>query len=215
MRNWIRSLTGRLTLKLKSIKSSCRLHLTLEPDLVPLFFQFLQRGVVVEARIDCAIRTFLCDQLGLDPEYLDGRIQTLFLDGKSVDDLDSPILKQGSVLSLSAAMPGLLGAVLRRGSHYAAMRAQLSHKGEPTSVPDREGKIVLKLFNLLTRELGPIVLKRGIWIEGKDLGELFSARSDRFRAGCLAARIDGDRVNPDNLADIEWGDGMVFLWLQD
>ena len=196
------------------MKSSCHLHLTLGPDLVPLFFQFLQRGVVVEARIDCGIKNFLCDQLGLDPEYLDGRIQTLFLDGKSVDNLDSPILTQGSVLSLSAAMPGLLGAVLRRGSRYAAMRTQMAHKEEPISAPDREGTIVLKLFNLLTGELGPKVLKRGIWIEGKDLGELFSARSDRFRAGCLVARIDGDRVNPDNLADIEWGDGMVFLQMQ-
>ena len=196
------------------MKQSCHLNLTLESDSVPLFFQFLQRGVVVEARIDCAIRAFLCDQLGLDPDYVDRRIQTLFLDGKSVDDLDSPILKQGSVLSLSAAMPGLLGAVLRRGSRYAAMRTQIAHKGEPTSVPDREGTIVLKLFNLLTRELGPIVLKRGIWIEGKDLGEFFSARSDRFRAGCLMAQIDGDRIDPDNLTHIDWGDEKIFLQIQ-
>jgi hypothetical protein len=169
----------------------------------------------MDAKIGCSVRTFLCDQIGLDSEYLERRIQTLFLDGKSVDDIDSAILRQGSVLSLSAAMPGLLGAVLRKESPYAVMRTQISYERERSSTPCSEGTIVLKIFNLLTGELGPIVLKRGIWIEGKNLGEFFRAQSARLRAGCLMAQIDGDKVAPDNLVDIEWGDGMIFLRLQD
>jgi hypothetical protein len=197
------------------MKSTCHLVLTLDPDVVPLFFQFLQRGVAVEAGLGGSVRTFLCEQLGLDPDYVDRRIQTVFLDGKTVDDLDAAILNQGSVLSLSAALPGLLGAVLRKGSHYGAMRAQISYRKETAASPCRKGHVILKLFNLLTGELGPTLFKRGLCVKGKDLGEFFKERSDRFWAGCRMARIDEDNVETNKLADIDWGDGMVLLQFQD
>jgi len=196
------------------MESTCHLVLTLDPDVVPLFSQFLQRGVAVAAELGCSVRTFLCEQLGLDPDYVDNRIQTVFLDGKSVDDLDAAILNQGSVLSLSAALPGLLGAVLRKGSHYGAMRSQISYRKEAAASPRRKGHVILKLFNLLTGELGPALFKRGLSVKGKDLGEFFKKQSDRFWSGCRMARIDGERVEAHKLAHIDWGDRKVCLQFQ-
>ncbi len=81
-----------------------------EQSRMALLFPALQRGVLVKARLGESIRSLLCKQFGLDPDYVKNRIQTAFLDGKPVDDFDSAIVREGSVLTLSGAMPGLAGA---------------------------------------------------------------------------------------------------------
>lgn len=53
--------------------------------------------------------------LGLPHFYVEERIQTLLLNGLAVDDPDTAVLESGARLALSAAMPGVLGATLRRG----------------------------------------------------------------------------------------------------
>lgn len=191
------------------------LCLTLESDLIPRFFQFLQQGFMVEANTGCDIKTLLCDQLGLNPEYLEKRIQTIFLDGSPVDDVNTAMIKHGSTLALSAAMPGLLGATLRKGSYYATMRSQISYGETARPTPTREGIVILKFFNLLIRELGPIFLKKGVWIKGKDLEDFFRRQSDRFWSKCKEARVDGERIDLERLADLDWTEKQVFLQVQD
>ena len=64
-------------------------------------------------------------------------------------------------LALSAAMPGLVGATLRRGGTYAAMRAAITRAAERGAAAAREEPLVrVKLFNLLIDELGPLLLAR-------------------------------------------------------
>jgi len=75
----------------------------------------LQQGFLLKAQVGCSMKRFLIEGIGLSPEYIAERIQTIFLDGSPVDDLDSAIIKDGSHLALSAAMPGLVGAAMRRG----------------------------------------------------------------------------------------------------
>jgi len=106
-----------------------RLHLTLRADWIPLFFSLLQKGFMLEVKVGCSVRSLLLDQMGLSAEYIERRIQTLFVDSKPVDDLDRVAIRDGSTLALSSAMPGLLGATLRRGGYYAAMRSQITHRG--------------------------------------------------------------------------------------
>jgi hypothetical protein len=55
----------------------------------------------------------LCDQFQVETDYLENRIKTIFLDGKPVDDEDKAVLKNGSTLALSAAMPGLVDSTFR------------------------------------------------------------------------------------------------------
>jgi hypothetical protein len=74
------------------------LDLVLEAEKVQDFFPLLQRGFMFKARVDCSIKTLLCEQVGLKPEYVEDRIKTIFLDGKAVDDIDSAIIKDGSTL---------------------------------------------------------------------------------------------------------------------
>ena len=165
----------------------------------------------MKAQLGCSVKTLLCRQLGLSPEYVEKRIQTIFLDGRPVDDVNSAIVEDGSTLALSAAMPGLAGATLRKGGYYAPMRSQISYREVTTSKPLEEGMVLLKLFNLPLRELGPTFLKRGVWIKGKDLSDFFERQPDDFRAGCHMAQLGGKDLDVAELLEKKWTDEDVFL----
>ena len=191
--------------------STTKLCLCLEDDLIPRFFLLLQQGFMVKVQVGSSIKSLLCQQFGLSPEYVENRIQTIFLDGKPVDNVDSATVKQGSTVALSAALPGLVGATLRRGGYYAPMRSQISHREEASPEPHHEGMIFLKLFNMLLKELGPSFLKRGIWIKGKDLSDFFKRQPDDFWARCKGAKLDGEKIDLKTLKEINWADRHVFL----
>ena len=194
--------------------SPSELCLYLDERLIPSFFYLLQLGFMVKVQAGCSIKTFLCEQLGLSPEYVEKRIQTLFMDGKPVDDIDSAIVKDGSTLALSAAMPGFVGAVLRKGGYYASMRSTISYREEREFEPPQEATVSLKLFNILLREIGPTFLKKGLWIQGKDLEDFIKRQSDDFWAGCKKATVDGKEADLKKLSESKWTDREVFLQLR-
>jgi hypothetical protein len=196
---------------LSSFPCTTKLSICLEGALVPSFFQLLQQGFAVKAQAGCSVKTLLCQQLGLSQEYLEERIQTIFLDGRPVDDVNSAIIEHGSTLALSAAMPGLAGATLRKGGYYAPMRSQISYRQVTTSKPLQEGMIFLKLFNLVLKELGPTFLKQGVWINGKDLSDFFKRQPDNFWAGCHMAQLGGKDLDVAELLEVKWADREVFL----
>lgn len=160
------------------------------------------------------MNSLLCEQLGLGPEYVERRIKTLLLDGKPVDDINSAIIRDGSTLALSAAMPGLAGAVLRRGGYYASMRSTISHREETEAERPHDGTVSLKLFNILLREIGPAFLEKGIWVHGKDLQNFIEGKLDELSTGCKKAILDGKEVDLKTLAEINWADREVFLLLR-
>lgn len=135
---------------------------TLPPPELSRFAELLQRGVAVRAR-SATVEGFLRDDLGLAPRYVAERITTVFLDGRVVDRLEEAAFRDGSLLALSAAMPGLVGATLRRSGSYAVMRSTITHRAPAGPGPQRGGVLLrVKLFNLLIAELGPVLLGRGV-----------------------------------------------------
>jgi hypothetical protein len=153
--------------------SSLSLEFYLPPGEISSFFPLLQKGFMVKARVGVSVQTFLGDHFGLSPEYLRDRVKTIFLDGKAIDDLDKTLILDGSRLALSAALPGLAGAVLRRGSPYAGLRSRVTERGKNMSSKEEEGFVFLKLFNLLLPELGPVFLRKGILISREDFLEFW------------------------------------------
>jgi hypothetical protein len=146
------------------------------------FHPLLQRGVATRLRVPRTALEFLVEDLGLDADYVQRRITTVFLDGSVVDSLSAAPLKPGSLLALSAAMPGLVGATLRRGGPYAAMRAEITRPAHAAGAIAGEAPapgtalVRVKLFNLLLDEIGPALLAWGIVLERGEaleaLGEL-------------------------------------------
>ncbi len=129
------------------------------------FFTLLQQGVGVPGKVGASVREFLVQDLGLDPGYVDGDLQTVFLDSQPVDDFDSTHIRDGCVLALSGAMPGLAGTTLRRGGYYARMRDGITHASDLPSTPGSDRCLVqLKLFNKPLADLADLLAVRPLRI---------------------------------------------------
>jgi hypothetical protein len=162
-----------------------RLTLTVDKPLIAHFFLLLQQGVKIRRRVGCNVDTFLQQEIGAAPETIE-KIQSIILDGKPVDDVGSSLLHDGSTLALSAAMPGLVGATLRRGGAYSSFRSGITyHETEKTCAPG-DGWVNVKIFNLLMRELGPGILQTGIFLRSSDLLAFLTKRAAEFQQGCSA-----------------------------
>jgi hypothetical protein len=197
----------------KRDEAPLHLSLTLEPVQLGEFYSFLQQGFHVVVQVGCSIRELLCDQFGIDSEYVLGRITTVFQNGKAIDDLDTAIIRDGTRLTLSAAMPGLVGATMRRDGFYAAMRGSITHKETGEKGLSGSGTILMKLFNLLLAELGPDFLKGGIGVAAADLADFFAKRPSTFWRGCRQLLLDGKPVEPERLMDGEAFLGGGTVWL--
>ncbi|HQN19315.1 MAG TPA: hypothetical protein PKV86_09255 [Syntrophobacteraceae bacterium] len=190
------------------------LYLCIDDKHLADFFCLLQRGFRVATRVGISVETILTREFGLDKDSLD-RIQTVFLDGKAVDDLESSFVKDGSVLALSSAMPGLVGATLRRGGYYAGLRSHITSSEEtPECIQAKQGLITLKLFNLLIRALGPVFLKKGILVERNVLWDFLAGQPSSFWMSCREARLDGCKLEIDALLQRQWTDADDLIRLE-
>ena len=188
------------------------LHLRVRADLLPSFCLLAGGGFTVCARTGRSIRDLLCRQLEIPPDYLEKRIQTIFLDGKAVDDPDITIVRPNSTIALSAAMPGIAGAMFRKGSACATMRTQIVQVNRDADrVVECRGRLVIKLFNMVQVEIGPMMLRRGMQIPGAALSDLFEGRTDAFRSGILTARLGHAPVSTRDLFERDWKDQDVVL----
>jgi hypothetical protein len=187
------------------------LHLTVDEESIPFFLPLLTKGFRVKTKVGCSVRELICRHLGLSADYMDHRIQTIFLDGKAVDNVEDAVVDEGATLALSAAMPGLAGATLRRGGPYAAMRHQITHEGRSEEATTRDGTVILKLFNLVAKEIGSVFLTQGIQIDGKKMQRHFLNLPEHFWEKCHAVRIEGIDSTVKDLFDIKWEERLVFL----
>lgn len=172
------------------------ISLTMGQELFVEFFPILQQGFGVMALVPCTIKDLLCDQLGLSHAYVLERITTIFLDGKATDSIDEAIVKQQSTIALSAAMPGVVGATMRRGSYYASMRSAITCTDNGKTGACSKGMVHVKLFNLLLTDLGPEFLKRGVIMTPSELSDFFLHKPDFNWLECKEALIDGKAVVP-------------------
>ena len=142
-----------------------------------------QRGVVVSIPGPRSVADFLAVDLAIDPDYVRRTIATVFVDSMVVDDLDRAMLHPGSTLTLSAAMPGLVGATLRRSSYYSAMRAEVSWRECHLDGRDDESAptIRVKLFNLIIPGVGPSILRRGIVLAHDEAARILGPDPDLQR----------------------------------
>jgi len=145
-----------------------------------------QSGVLLKVQVGASIKNLLCEQLSLDKTYVDKRMSTIFLNGQPVDDISKAIIKNNDTLALSSAMPGLIGATLRRGSHLAPLRDTITFKEYRNNDGIQTyGLIHLKLFNLILQEVGPLLLQRGVMMEFEDVIDLFDNKMSEKITGAL------------------------------
>jgi hypothetical protein len=194
-----------------SDKPPAGLVLTLKDADAPLFVALLNQGFMVKIRVGESVRTLMCERIGLDGSYFDERIQTLFLNSKPVDDPATAVVKDGAILALSAAMPGLVGATFRKGGKYKWMRGSISHPDECDVTAGKTGWVTLKLFNLILKELGPFFLEAGIWLKKEPIQAFFMDRLSHLGSRIQSIVLDGQKVDPEALSKIADGEDPVFI----
>ncbi len=176
------------------IESCHRLTFVVDGPLISHFVILLQQGVIIRSRIGCSIGAFLREEIGATERTIE-KIQSVILDGSPVDDIESALLKAGSVLALSAAMPGLVGATLRRGGTYSSFRSAITYHETGEECASGEGFVQIKVFNLLMAELGPALLQRGVILSSVDFLSFASGQSPDFWERCRHITFDSRPVN--------------------
>ena len=196
----------------RSHEPSPHLEFIVDEPLVARFFLLLQRGVQVRCRVGCSVEVYLKDELGVSPATIE-KIQSILLDGKAVDDIGSAVIHDGSALALSAALPGLVGATLRRGSRYSSFRSGITYHEVGTARVPVEGWVSLKLFNLLMAEMGPGLLRQGVFVNGAFLAGFLAELAPVLGPGCRNVTLDGRPLAVGALRDTAWltGADKVFL----
>jgi hypothetical protein len=145
--------------------------LTIHTKVPKSLLHLLENGLRLNVMVGGTLAQLLCEQIGIPKDYLDNRIQTLFLNAKAVDNVETATVADGAVIALSAAMPGLVGATLRKGGTFSGLRAAISQRDTVAAGGLAPGTITLKLFNLVAEEIGPDLLVRGALFPGDRLGD--------------------------------------------
>ena len=181
-----------------------RLHIVMGPGQAVDFLGMVRTGVTVAVRVGCSVADLLVGRFGLDETYVTRRITTIFLDGKPVDAVGSARARDGATLALSAAMPGLAGAILRCDGALSSLRGAITYRDAADAAPEREGAIRVKLFNLLAPELAPVLLRRGVLLPVPEAERFFRERSPSFWNGCREILLEGERIGPERLIEGGW-----------
>lgn len=163
------------------------LVLTVRPGTLSRLSTLLQRGFLVPCSGPLPLQDFLLGLPGFNQQYIASRIETIFINGCAADSLEE-ILQPGNTVALSAAMPGLAGAIFRKGGAHASLRSKPVSSRPVQSTSD--GFITLKLFNMIATETVEMLLPHGILIKGSVLTRFFHRQQERLRTLLVDIRHD-------------------------
>jgi len=175
------------------------LSIALRGERISAFLPLLQSGVRVVCRAGVTLEELLVDQWGIGAEYVASRITTLFVNSRAVDNVATTLIQGGAVVALSGAMPGLVGATMRRGGFYAAMRGAMTYREDAANPGHGVEWVRVKLFNLLLRELGPGFLARGIIMTAAELSEFIANGEISPQEFITPPALDARVISPDEL----------------
>lgn len=148
-------------------------RLTVDADALPSFTTLLQSGIKIAIPGKQSLLQILATLPGFTLDYLGTTVQTIFYNGIPLDDLQK-VPADGAVIALSAAMPGLAGAIFRKQSIHAALRSVA--KEAPGTSPHDSTAITLKLFNHIALDRGEELLARGITIPAEVFANFLNKR---------------------------------------
>lgn len=135
------------------------------PEVVELLHYELQNGFYVETESGIKLISFLTGSCGIPESYIRDKVKTIFHNGNPVDDPASVKLRNDSVVAISGAMPGIVGAMMRMASPYAAMRESITEKGENIFQTGDSIHVMLKLFNVILGDLWRGFVEKGVILD--------------------------------------------------
>lgn len=172
----------------------------------------LQSGIILQSHTGESLGMFLNNLPGFDLNYLADRVQTIFFDGNAVDDLEQRFSQTKHTLALSAAMPGLAGAIFRMNSLCAALRTPRAKSNSQADQISRT-EVTLKLFNAIAREKGAGLFELGGVFCSQALLDFFIKRQPLIKD--IHRIYHNDEVITDsNLIKIFHSNTMIMLRIE-
>ncbi|RUM36248.1 MAG: hypothetical protein DSY57_05885 [Desulfobulbus sp.] len=165
--------------------------LTVAPQQIKRLATLLQRGFLIPCPNPVALETLLLGLPGFNREYIHNRIETIFINGSAADSL-AYSLEPGSTVALSAAMPGLAGAIFRKGGPHAGLRTL-----PPPARSEDHGHhefVTLKLFNMVADDTVQPLLCRGILMKHATLARFFRNRAEQLQHILFAISINSTMI---------------------
>jgi hypothetical protein len=185
--------------------------LVVQPTYARRFLSFFTEGVTLPIQTGGTLKEMICDQLGVAETYLEGRIQTIFLNFKAVDKPEKALVKDGATIALSAAMPGLAGATMRKGGTYSVLRSSISFAEADGDIEQGRGRITLKLLNVIARELGPPLLANGVCVMGEKVTSFLTKQNSDLKNDDCEVSINGKKSSWEQLVETDLSGQLVLL----
>lgn len=185
--------------ELASADAGARLVLAPAEEAMARLVTLLSRGCFVRVTTGASLRGLLLDQFRVSPIYVEKEIKIVFLDSSPVDDLDGAVVRDGATVALSAAMPGLVGAAMRRDGP-SWLRASITHHETDVERPVAQGRVLLKLFNQVMADLGAGFFERGVYVLAAELAVFLERFDEPFWRRC-PIDLNGDGLAPRALFD--------------
>ncbi len=190
------------------------ISLLVKTEALSRFTTLLQNGIYLEAGQGETLGGLLAILPGFTEEYIGRKVQTIFLNGLPADDLQQQLFGTEAVIALSAAMPGLAGAIFRKDGVHASLRTETAAKLSGTHSKDQPIKIRLKLFNIIAMERGEKILADGCVVLASALENFFTYRPPLL-TGIRKIMANDIPVNARELALILHTDTMIQLTVKD
>lgn len=180
-----------------------RLTLKVQTGQISKLSAVLQMGFYLPVPAGSSVKAVL-DAAGFSPSYLQDKVKTVFLDGTAVDNLEAERIKHRSVIAVSGAMPGLVGAIFRKDSPISGLRSNVAKRPYDRSHQHGDELVLLKMFNIIAEEMGPELLRSGLTVAGKDMENFFANRRELLEKAILEVELDGKPIALQELFSISF-----------
>lgn len=177
------------------------LQMSMESAFIQRLVTVLQSGFFRNAVQGETLFSFLSSLPGFTEDYISNSLQTIFLNGDSVDDVDLAFSEDSAILALSAAMPGLAGSLFRKCSPLVALRKTAVQK--ELSLAKSPVVVQVKLFNVIAVEKGRTLLADGVVLNCQDLLSFLQLRPTLVEAMCDITFNSRPIISKDLLTQLE------------
>jgi len=147
-------------------QSTIEVFVTIKQNNFSFYTTLLQSGIDIKSSRGETMVQFLNNLPGFTLDFISTKIETIFLNGTPVDDLDAGFSGENPVLAISASMPGLAGAIFRRNSIHTALRSD-TQRVVPDQSKTEDITVTLKLFNTIALARGEDLLRNGGTLNSK------------------------------------------------
>lgn len=141
---------------------------------------FLQYGIELECKAGMSIRQLMTHVAGLEADYVEEKIKTVFRNSSPVDDIDAPLLNDGDLIAVTGAMPGLVGICMGRESLFGSFREGISSCEICEDSEIEDITITLKVFAETAREIAGCLMGQGIIADAEKLADFLAEHSEHL-----------------------------------